>query len=171
MVEDEAMVVVGIDPGIARTGYGFVCLTEQGNLETIAYGVIETPAGQPVGQRLQTLYQRLSKLLLLHNPSTGAVEKLYFQRNVRTAMVVGQARGVAMLALAEADLEVAEFSPGVIKQAITGYGAADKKQMQQMVAAVLNLDEIPEPDDAADALAVAVCCINSNGIERLERLQ
>ena len=171
MVEDEAMVVVGIDPGIARTGYGFVRLTEAGILEAIAYGVIETPAGQPLGTRLRQLYKMLNGLLLLHNPSFGAVEKLFFQRNVRTAMMVGQARGVAMLALAESDLNVAEYTPGEIKQAVTGYGAADKRQMQLMTAAVLNLGAIPEPDDAADALAVAVCHIHSSRINNLERLQ
>lgn len=125
------------------------------------YGAIRTPSDLAMPQRLLELYRRLKEILLLHHPETGAVEKLFFQRNVRTAISVGQGRGVALLALAEAGLEAGEYTPLEIKQAVVGYGGADKNQVQQMVRALLNLDEIPRPDDAADALAVAICHFHS----------
>jgi crossover junction endodeoxyribonuclease RuvC len=155
------VLVIGIDPGIATTGYGLVQEAQDGSLHLVAYGVIETPAGLPLPQRLLLLHNQLSALLLLHNPAGGAVEKLFFQRNVRTAMTVGQARGVALLALAQAGLPVAEYTPLEVKQAVVGYGGADKNQVQQMVRALLQLDDIPRPDDAADALAVAICHAHS----------
>lgn len=161
------MIVIGIDPGTARTGYGIVEETQTGDLTAIQYGVIETSADQTLDKRLQKIYQALSKILFLHRPETGAVEKLFFQRNVRTAMSVGQARGVAMLALAEAGVEVAEYTPMEVKQAVTGYGGADKNQVQQMVRAILSLEVAPQPDDVADALAVAICHINSNRWEKM----
>ncbi len=154
------MIAIGIDPGIARTGYGLVRETETG-LVPVVYGVIETPAGAPVAQRLQTIYRELRNLLTLHTPAAGAVEKLFFARNVTTAMTVGQARGVAVLALADAGVTVAEYTPLEVKQAVAGYGRADKPQMQAMVRMLLELDEIPRPDDAADALAVAICHLHS----------
>jgi len=160
-------VLIGIDPGIAITGYGLVREREDGSLEAVSYGVIETPANMPLAQRLQILHQRLSELLLLHHPGSGAVEKLFFQRNVRTAMSVGQARGVALLALAQAGLTVVEYTPLQVKQAVTGYGGADKNQVQQMVRALLSLPEVPRPDDAADALAVAICHAHSARYLRL----
>jgi len=149
------VIAIGIDPGLARTGYGLVRETETGLLP-VAYGVIETPAGAPVAQRLQSIYRDLRDLLLLHTPGTGAVEKLFFARNVTTAMAVGQARGVAMLALADAGVTIAEYTPLEVKQAVAGYGRADKQQMQAMVRMLLDLEEIPRPDDAADALAIAI---------------
>jgi crossover junction endodeoxyribonuclease RuvC len=155
------VLVIGIDPGIATTGYGLVEEAQDGGLELVAYGVIETPAGMPLPERLLLLHAKLSELLLLHHPASGAVEKLFFQRNVRTAMTVGQARGVAMLALAQAGLPVAEYTPLEVKQAVVGYGGADKNQVQQMVRALLSLADIPRPDDAADALAVAICHAHS----------
>ena len=154
------MLAVGIDPGTAITGYGLV-RDDQDELSLVTYGVIETPAGIPLHERLLLLYQELTEVLVLHCPQSGAVEKLFFQRNVRTAMSVGQARGVAMLALAQAGLPVAEYSPMEVKQAVAGYGGADKNQVQQMVRALLNLEDIPRPDDAADALAVAICHLHS----------
>lgn len=160
------MLVIGIDPGTAITGYGLVRDTAD-SLEVVAYGVIQTPAGMPLPQRLLLLHQDLQRLLLLHRPQSGAVEKLFFQRNVTTAMSVGQARGVAMLALAEANLTIEEYTPLEVKQAVAGYGNADKAQMQYMVRALLNLDEIPRPDDAADALAVAICHLHSARIRQL----
>lgn len=156
------MVVVGIDPGTATTGYGFVRETEQGDLVAIDYGVIQTPAGWPAEQRLLLLYQELKRLLLLHQPDSGAVEKLFFSRNITTAIAVGQARGVLLLAMAELHLDVSEYTPMEVKQAITGYGGAEKKQIQMMAKALLHLDEIPKPDDAADALAIAICHIHTN---------
>lgn len=161
------MLVVGIDPGTATTGYGFVRETDQGELVAVDYGVIQTPAGLPLEQRLLQLYQDLKYLLLLHHPNQGAVEKLFFQRNVTTAIAVGQGRGVVMLALAEAGLSVAEYTPLEVKQAVVGYGGADKNQIQQMVKAMLNLDTIPRPDDAADALAVAICHLHTHRYQQL----
>jgi crossover junction endodeoxyribonuclease RuvC len=155
------MLAVGIDPGTAITGYGFVQLTQNGELELIDFGVITTASNIPMSDRLQQLHSQLSQLLALHQPSSGAVEKLYFQRNVSTAISVGQARGVALLALAEAGVEVAEYSPREIKQAIVGYGGAEKKQIQHMVRTLLEMDTIPQPDDAADALAIAICHLHS----------
>jgi len=160
------VLVIGIDPGIATTGYGLVQEAQDGSLQLVTYGVIETPAGTPLPERLLLLHSRLCEILLLHHPASGAVEKLFFQRNVRTAMTVGQARGVAMLALAQAGLPTAEYTPLEVKQAVVGYGAADKNQVQQMVRALLGLAEIPKPDDAADALAVAICHAHSARFQR-----
>jgi len=164
------MLVVGIDPGTATTGYGFVRETVEGGLEAVEYGIIQTPAGLSQEKRLSLLFEALNDKLLFHRPASAAVEKLFFQRNVSTAIAVGQARGVVLLALAQAGLEVSEYSPLEVKQAVAGYGGADKNQVQQMVRALLNLPEIPRPDDAADALAVAICHIHSSRIERLNRV-
>ena len=162
------MLVLGIDPGTATTGYGFVRDADDGPV-AVAYGVILTPAGAEMPQRLLTIFRELQKLIALYHPDTGAVEKLFFQRNVSTAMTVGQARGIALLALAEAGLPIGEYNPRDVKQAVAGYGAADKPQMQGMVRAILNLTEIPKPDDAADALAVAICHLHSAHIAQLSR--
>lgn len=161
------MLAIGIDPGTARTGYGLVREAPQGSLEMVAYGVIETSARMPTEQRLLRLHTEVSRLLLLHHPESGAVEKLFFQRNVTTAIAVGQARGVILLALAEAGLSVGEYNPMDVKQAVAGYGGADKNQVQQMVKALLSLDSIPQPDDAADALAVAICHLHSSRMQQL----
>ncbi len=155
------MLVIGIDPGTAITGYGVVRIHQGRDIEAVDYGVIETPAKSPMPERLVMLYEQLNQILTLHRPDTGAVEKLFFQKNVRTAISVGQARGVALLALAQARISIGEYTPNEIKQAVAGYGAADKYQMQQMVRLLLNLEEIPKPDDAADALAVAICHLHS----------
>lgn len=154
------MRVFGIDPGTATTGYGVVEEVE-GDLRMLAFGVIRTPADQPLSIRLQSIYRALRKLATEWRPTATAVEELFFSRNVRTAMSVGQARGVALLAMADAGLDVAEYTPLVIKQAVTGYGNADKAQMQEMVRLLLGLAEVPRPDDAADALAVAICHLHS----------
>lgn len=160
------MLVLGIDPGLATTGYGLVRENRDG-LEAVAYGVVTTKPDQPLVERLQSLYQQLSALIAQYRPDTAAVEELFFSRNVRTAMSVGQARGVALLALANAGLTVTEYTPLTIKQSISGYGAADKQQMQTMVRMLLNLDAMPRPDDAADALAVAICHLHSAKWTRL----
>lgn len=154
------MLIVGIDPGIATTGYGLVRDTASG-IEVVDFGVVITPAGEAPESRLFQLFTELNKILLLHQPQSGAVEKLFFQRNVTTAMSVGQARGVAMLALAQNTIPVSEYTPLAVKQAVTGYGKADKSQVQQMVKVLLGLRDIPRPDDAADALAVAICHLHS----------
>lgn len=154
------MLVLGIDPGTAITGYGLVRETEEG-LALVDCGVITTQAGQPLPARLQAIYRGLAEIAGQHRPDAAAVEELFFSRNARTALSVGHARGVTLLALAEAGLPIYEYKPLQIKQAIAGYGAADKQQVQQMVTMLLNLDAAPQPDDAADAVAVAVCHIHS----------
>lgn len=155
------MLVIGIDPGTATTGYGLVREEQDGSQVMVAYGAILTPAKTPMAERLVMLYDELKEILLLHQPDSCAVEKLFFQKNVTSAISVGQARGVAMLALAQQSLAVGEYTPNEIKQAVVGYGGAGKRQVQEMVRALLNLESIPKPDDAADALAVAICHLNT----------
>ncbi len=159
-------IVLGVDPGTATTGYGVVQETD-GVLDLIACGVITTPAHQPLPARLQTIYRDLSQLVKIHRPVAGAVEKLFFSKNARTAMSVGHARGVALLALVDQGLAIGEYTPLEIKQAVAGYGGADKRQVQEMVRALLDLDEVPRPDDAADALAVAICHLHAARFQAL----
>jgi len=154
--------ILGIDPGTATTGYGFIRQHRDTSLEALAYGVITTPAKTPAAERLVQLYEELNSLILLHRPQNCAVEKLFFQRNVTTAIAVGQARGVILLALAQAGMSPAEYTPNEIKLAVSGYGSADKRQVQEMVRMMLGLPEIPRPDDAADALAVAITHIHTH---------
>lgn len=154
------MLVLGIDPGTAITGYGLVREDEEG-LALVDYGVITTPSGQPLPGRLQAIYRGLADVIGEHQPDTAAVEELFFSRNVRTALSVGHARGVTLLALADAGLPIYEYKPLEVKQAIAGYGGADKHQVQEMVRMILELEHTPQPDDAADAVAVAVCHIHS----------
>jgi crossover junction endodeoxyribonuclease RuvC len=153
--------VLGIDPGTATTGYGLVRDRADGSLESVAYGTIQTPAGVAAHQRLSILFHQLNEILFLHRPDMCAVEKLFFQRNISTAIAVGQARGVLMLAISEAGLGMAEYTPNEVKQAVAGYGSAGKKQVQEMVRVLLALPEIPKPDDAADALAIAITHLNT----------
>jgi len=155
-----AIRVLGVDPGIAITGYGVVHLENDG-LEPISYGVITTPANLALPLRLQHLYRELMALIDTFHPAEASVEELFFARNARTALSVGHARGVILLALADAGLPTYEYTPLQVKQAITGYGRADKQQMQQMVRLLLRLEAIPQPDDAADALAAAICHAHS----------
>jgi crossover junction endodeoxyribonuclease RuvC len=154
------VLILGIDPGTAITGYGLV-REDDGNLALVDCGVITTPAGQSLPVRLQTLYQSLADVIRKHQPTAAAVEELFFSRNVRTALSVGHARGVVLLALADAGLPIHEYKPLEVKQAIAGYGGADKHQVQEMVRMLLHLDHVPQPDDAADAVAIAVCHIHS----------
>ena len=160
------MVFLGIDPGTAITGYGFI-REEAGALQAIAYGAITTPSDWALPQRLVALYRELNRLLALHQPASAAVEQLFFSRNVRTALAVGQARGVVLLALAQAGVPISEYTPLEVKQAVTGYGRADKHQIQDMVRILMGLPEIPRPDDVADALAVAICHLHSSRISGL----
>lgn len=148
-------VILGIDPGTARLGYGVI----RGGLHPtmLDAGVIETWPDQDMPGRLVTLYKSMQELINEFEPNRLAVEKLFFARNVTTAIAVGQARGVVLLAAAQGNVPVYEYSPSEIKHAIAGYGKADKPQMQEMVRLILNLRAIPQPDDAADALAVAIC--------------
>jgi crossover junction endodeoxyribonuclease RuvC len=163
------MLVLGIDPGTATTGYGLVRDTSNGDLEVVAYGVVTTPKNTPPESRLLEIYNQISDLVSLHRPETAAVEKLFFQRNVTTALAVGQAKGVILLVLAQNKLLVSEYTPMEVKQAVAGYGGADKNQVQQMVKAILHLNEIPRPDDAADALAVAICHCHAYRYKRMEQ--
>lgn len=160
------MLVLGIDPGTAITGYGLVREDAKG-LTLVDCGVITTPAGHPLPARLQTIYRGLADLIAARRPDAAAVEELFFSRNVRTALSVGHARGVTLLALADAGLPIHEYKPLEVKQAIAGYGGADKRQVQEMVRMLLNLESIPRPDDAADAVAVAVCHIHSARMKAL----
>jgi crossover junction endodeoxyribonuclease RuvC len=156
---------LGIDPGTATTGYGLVRLEPDGSLVAVKYGVILTPKDASAPARLEMLYNELSDLLKEYHPDTAAVEKLFFSRNVTTALAVGQARGVVMLCMQQAGIEPFEYTPNEIKQAVAGYGGAQKKQIQEMVRALLQLDSIPKPDDAADALAVAITHLNTRRYE------
>ncbi|MGE5602979.1 MAG: crossover junction endodeoxyribonuclease RuvC [Nitrososphaerales archaeon] len=161
------MLVLGIDPGIGTTGYGVVGEDARGEVALVAYGAIETAPGAPMPERLQRLYSEMTDILLRYQPESVAVEQLFFGRNVTTAIMVGQARGVVLLAAAQAGLAVYEYKPAEVKQALSGYGNADKRQMQEMVKLLLHLDQIPRPDDAADAVAVAVCHFHSARLRRL----
>jgi len=154
------MLVLGIDPGTAITGYGLV-EGEGDDLTLVAYGAITTSSDWPLPERLQRIYQELTALIEDQQPTAVAVEELFFSKNVRTALSVGQARGVALLAAANAGLPIHEYTPLEVKQAITGYGRATKDQVQRMVRMLLALDSVPQPDDAADAIAVAICHIHS----------
>ena len=149
------MRILGIDPGTATTGFGVINV-EKGKLQFVGAGVITTPADQPMVKRLDTIYQEIKQLIKEYQPDFMSVELLYFASNVTTAFSVGQARGVVMLAAGQADLEIREFTPLQVKQAVTGYGRAKKPQVQEMVKVLLKLPAIPKPDDAADGLAIAI---------------
>lgn len=153
------MVILGIDPGIADTGWG-VIKSEGGALTALAYGSIKTTAGLPLTERLLTLEKGLGQIIADYQPQVAVVEELFFAKNVKTALVVGQARGVVLLTLARAGLTLKEFKPTQVKQAVTAYGGAGKTQVQKMVQLILKLKELPKPDDAADALALAICGAN-----------
>ncbi len=155
------MLTLGIDPGTASLGYGVVREHDDGSLECVAYDVIRTKPGESMPQRLQQIYQELVSLVGRYQPDRAAVEELFFARNVSTALTVAQARGVVLLALQNANLPIAEYKPNAIKLSITGYGGADKTQMQEMVRILLALEQVPRPDDAADALAVAIADLHS----------
>ena len=183
------MITLGIDPGTAIMGYGLV---ESGalvhgekpqgpdrsdqhmgtrlgynGLRLIEYGALVTPAHAPVVERLPMLYKGLMELIAEYKPDAMAIEELFFNKNVRTALAVGQARGVAILAAAHANIAVAEYTPLQVKQAVVGYGRATKEQVQNMVRILLNMDHIPRPDDTADALAIAICHIHSQAYQQI----
>ncbi len=149
--------LLGIDPGMARTGYGLILQTVSGELVLVNYGVIQTEPDEDQAHRLLTLEREILRVLDAEPPESSAVEKLFFERNVKTGMAVGQARGVALLTLARRGVPVTEYAPAEIKLTVAGYGSADKRQMQIMVRRLLRMTELPRPDDAADALAVAIC--------------
>ena len=162
-------VILGIDPGIADTGWGVIKKDNNGNFICLDYGSIKTKASFKLADRLEVLNKDLNKIIKKYKPNLVSIEELFFCQNVKTALIVGQARGVVMLTASQNKLPIVEFTPLQVKQAVSTYGKASKMQVQKMVKILLNLDDIPRPDDAADALAVAICAANSWNVE-CERL-
>ena len=156
------MRIIGIDPGYAILGYGII--DKKGNgFSTCHFGVVTTAAESAMTDRLKHIYNALMEIIAEYEPEVASIEELFFNTNNKTALLVGQARGVAILACANSGLEVNEYTPLQVKQALVGYGRAEKKQVQMMVKTILNLSSMPKPDDAADALAAAICHGNSAG--------
>lgn len=151
------MRILGIDPGTGILGFGIIDVNARGKVKLVDGGVIRTPVKQADSLRLETIYDELTEIIKEHKPDVMSVEKLFFAQNVTTAMSVSQARGVVLLCGVQSGLELFEYTPLQIKQAVTGYGKADKKQVQEMVRVILGLESVPKPDDAADALAAAIC--------------
>ncbi len=151
------MIILGLDPGYGTMGYGVIEKDARGNLRAVAYGAIKTPAGETFPVRLCILEEKLNALFDKFQPEEAAMEELFFSKNITTGIAVAHARGVMMLTCCKRCGRIFEYTPNQIKQALTGYGSADKQQMQRITASHLRLDEIPRPDDAADALAVALC--------------
>lgn len=151
------MRILGIDPGTGILGFGVIDVNARGKATLVDGGVIRTPVKQADSLRLETIYNELTEIIKQHKPDIMSVEKLFFAQNVTTAMSVSQARGVVLLCGVQNKLELFEYTPLQIKQAVTGYGKADKKQVQEMVRVILSLETVPKPDDAADALAAAIC--------------
>ena len=154
-------IILGIDPGIADTGYGIIEKNQAGEFKCLDYGSIKTKAGKELSVRLEIINKELEKLIKEYKPALMAVEDLYFCNNAKTALIVGQARGVVLLTGRQNKLPIVSFTPLQVKQAVSAYGKASKMQVQKMVKLILNLDKLPKPDDAADALAVAICALNS----------
>lgn len=158
------MIIMGIDPGVAATGYG-VLEAQNNNLSLIAYGCIKTKSDCPFPQRLSIIYNELKHIINKYHPYKIAIETIYFAKNVKTAMKVAEARGVSILVAGENGAQILEFTPLQVKQSLTGYGRATKSQIQQMVKNTLNLEKIPRPVDAADALAIAITCVQTKSWE------
>ncbi|HOQ08049.1 MAG TPA: crossover junction endodeoxyribonuclease RuvC [Clostridiales bacterium] len=161
------MVIMGIDPGFAITGYGIVKY-EGNRFSPIRYGVVLTDAGEPFAQRLLKLDSEISAIIEMYRPDAVAVEELFFNKNIKTAITAAHGRGISLAAAARCGVGVFEYTPLQVKQAVVGYGRADKVQVQQMVKAILNLPEIPKPDDAADALAIAICHGHSYKLSKMD---
>ena len=155
------MLSLGIDPGTATIGFGLVRELNDGSLQAVHYGVITTTPDMPMWERLRLIYEGVSGLVETYKPDQAGVEELFFARNVTTAITVAQGRGVILLALATAKVPITEYKPNQVKQSVSGYGGAKKPQMQEMVRMLLGLEKIPRPDDAADALAIAITDIHS----------
>jgi crossover junction endodeoxyribonuclease RuvC len=153
-------IILGIDPGIADTGFGVIEKGKGGKLSCLTYGSIKTKAGLPMAERLEILHDELEKIIKKYQPALASVEELFFQNNAKTAIIVGEARGVILLTCHKSKIPIVELTPLQVKQTIAGFGRADKLQVQKMVKLLLNLKEIPKPDDAADALAIAISSIN-----------
>lgn len=152
-------IILGLDPGLADTGYGVIKVSGS-TVRSLAYGSIKTPSTDSFSERLLSIESQLSSIIDLYQPDRVGFEKIFFAKNVTTAFSVGQARGVLLLTVARHHLPIHEFTPLQVKQNISGYGKADKKQIQRMIMLILKLDKIPQPDDAADALAIAICAMN-----------
>lgn len=155
------MIILGIDPGTAITGYGIIQLDKNRKIKCINYGCIRTEADVPSPERLRILYNKLSQIIKKYKPNTLVIEKLYFFKNLKTAMPVSEARGVILLAAVKKRIPIIQITPLQVKMAMTGYGRAKKKQIQKSVQRFLKLEKIPSPDDAADALALAITYLNS----------
>lgn len=160
------MLIMGIDPGIAIAGYGLIS-GKDNDCRVIEYGVIRTDSALPMPKRLKKIYEGYAQLIKKYKPDAVAIEELFFNKNAKTIISVGQARGAAILAAALANIEVCEYTPLQVKQAVIGYGRADKHQIQQMIKMIFNLDRLPKPDDAADALAIAFCHMNSYKLQKI----
>ena len=164
------MIILGIDPGLATLGYG-VIEADNNRRRLIQFGTLTTPAGQPMPQRLRAIFQGMNQLMDIYQPDDVAFEELFFSKNITTGMAVSAARGVALVAVVQRTDNLYEYTPMQIKQAVTGYGGADKHQVQQMVKMLLNMKDIARPDDAADALAVALTHANSMNMKRMLKIQ
>ncbi len=156
--------ILGVDPGIADTGYGIIKKDKSGDLSCFGYGSIKTKAKTELADRLEIINKELTKVIKKFKPKLVAVEQLFFCKNVKTALIVGQARGVVMLTAKQNRIPLVEFTPLQVKQAVVAYGRASKMQVQRMVKLLLNLKELPKSDDAADALAIAICAAHSNKV-------
>lgn len=160
------MLIMGIDPGIAISGYGFV--EKNGNdFKAVDYGVLRTESKIKTPERLKKIYIGYKKLIKKYDPQAVAVEELFYNKNAKSVIAVGQARGAALLAAGMLDKEIYEYTPPQVKQAVVGYGRATKLQVQKMTKMILGLEELPKPDDAADALAIAICHVNSSGFYKM----
>ena len=164
------MIILGIDPGLATLGYGVIEVIND-KRRLIQYGTLNTPAGQPMPQRLKAIYEGMNQLMDIYQPDDVAFEELFFSKNITTGMAVSAARGVALLAVVQRTENLYEYTPMQVKQAVTGYGKADKHQVQMMVKMLLNIREIPKPDDAADAVAIALTHANSANMKKMFRIQ
>ena len=163
------MTILGIDPGLATLGYGVIEVVNN-KRRLIQFGTLTTPAGQPMPQRLRAIFQGMNQLMDIYQPDDVAFEELFFSKNITTGMAVSAARGVALVAVVERTDNLYEYTPMQIKQAVTGYGGADKQQVQQMVKMLLNMKDIARPDDAADALAVALTHANSMHMKKMFKI-
>lgn len=166
------MRILGIDPGIAITGWGVVVddKAAENGVKMVSYGTVETPKGDDHPKRLNETHEGITQVIKKFEPDYVAIESLFFFKNQKTAIAVGEARGVVLLAIEQAGIPIKEFTPLQVKDAVCGYGRADKKQVQSMVASILGLKDVPKPDDAADGLAVAICCLNSVKMDNKLRL-
>jgi crossover junction endodeoxyribonuclease RuvC len=161
------MIMMGIDPGTATTGYAFISDSDTSDPVALAYGVIITKPDMKMPNRLQIIYREITRLIAEYHPDAAAIEEMFFGKNVTAAITVAQGRGVTLMAMADAKLPIYEYKPAEVKQTIAGSGNAPKPQMQEMVKTLLNLDKIPKPDDAADALAIALTALQASRWEQL----